>query len=301
MIRQVVPNRKERETIARATPSRVRDKKAGVGTNFEEIILAVNRRIRKGFNFDQSWVILDSEAQTSLFHNAKLLKNLCEKTHNKHIVGISDEVIEITHEGHFCENLRVDWHPDVPVNVVSFSQAANLGWGMTYDETTRDFIARTHAGQKLVFSLCEGLYICDMTSQVYRNLRARCDDGVELFVGSYKNTENWKLQARLDNIHTHFRSLVAAAAAYPEMGQRDDYQEAMDWLRKDGGKLEAAIEYRRKELYDQTGSGVTHEENPVVAKSNPHGDYLRDLTKIGIKRYEPDNQGLFSSNEEGDE
>ena len=74
---------------------------------------------------------------------------------------------------------------------------------MTYDETMRDFIVRTHAGQKLVFSLCEGLYICDMTSQVYRNLRARCDDGVELFVGNYKNTDNWKLQARLDNIHTH--------------------------------------------------------------------------------------------------
>ncbi len=125
IIRQVQPNRKERETIARANPSRVRDKRAGVGTNLGGIILAVNRRINKGFNFNEYWVILDSGAQTSLFHNAKLLKNLCEKTHNTHIVGISDEVIEITREGH--PNLRVDWHPDVPVNVVSFSQAAALG------------------------------------------------------------------------------------------------------------------------------------------------------------------------------
>jgi hypothetical protein len=68
-------------------------------------------------------VILDSGAQTSLFYNAKSLKNLYQKTHSTHIVGISDEPIEITHEGHFCDNLRVDWHPDVPINVVSFSQA----------------------------------------------------------------------------------------------------------------------------------------------------------------------------------
>jgi hypothetical protein len=250
MIRKVQPNRKELGAIERATPSRVRDKRAGVGTNLGDIILAVNRRINKGFNFNQYWVILDSGAQTSLFHNAKLLKNLCEKTHNTHIVGIFDEVLKINHEWHFCDNLRVDWHPDVPVNRRSFSQAAALGWGMTYDETMHDFIVRTHAGQKLVFSLCKGLYICDMTSQVYRNLRARCDDGVELFVGNYKNTENWKLQARLDNIYTHARTLVEAAAAYPELGQRDDYQEAIEWLSADGAKLEKAIDYRRTALSD---------------------------------------------------
>jgi hypothetical protein len=172
---------------------------------------------------------------------------------------------------------------------------------MTYDETMHDFIVRTHAGQKLVFSLCDGLYICDMTSQVYRNLRARCDHGVELFVGNYKSTDNWKLQARLDNIHLHARTLVDAAAAYPEMGQRDDYQEAIEWLRADGAKLEKAIEYRRRELFDQTGSGVTNEENPVVAKLNPHGEHMRGLTEIGIKRYQLEEKGFFSSTEESDE
>jgi hypothetical protein len=39
----------------------------------------------------------------------------------------------------------------------------------------------------------------------------------------------------------------------------------------------------------------------VVAKLNPHGEYVRGLTEIGIQRYELDNQGFFSSNEEGDE
>ncbi len=66
---------------------------------------------------------------------------------------------------------------------------------------------RTHAGQKLVFSKCDGLHICDMTTQVYGNLRARCDDGVELYVGNYKSTDNWMLQARLDTICYRFNSM----------------------------------------------------------------------------------------------
>ncbi len=85
---------------------------------------------------------------------------------------------------------------------------------------------------------------------------------MEFFVGNYKSTDNWKLQARLDNIHTHLCTLVIAA--YPEMGQRDNYQEAMEWLRADEAKLESAIEYRRTELSEQTGSGVTHEEQSLT-------------------------------------
>ncbi len=57
-----------------------------------------------------------------------------------------------------------------------------------------------------------------MTSQVYRNLRARCDDGVELFVETYKTIDNWMLLARLNSVNVHHRTLVAA---YPEMQQRE--------------------------------------------------------------------------------
>jgi hypothetical protein len=56
------------------------------------------------------------------------------------IIGISDEPIEITHEGYFCNNLKVDWHPDVSINVISFSQARDLWWGITYDNPSREFI-----------------------------------------------------------------------------------------------------------------------------------------------------------------
>ncbi len=74
MIRKVTASRKERENMERASP---RDKTAGIGTNVQDIVLAVNRKINKGFNFDDNWVILNSGAQTSLFYNAKLLKGLC--------------------------------------------------------------------------------------------------------------------------------------------------------------------------------------------------------------------------------
>ncbi len=72
-------------------------------------------------------------------------------------------------------------------------------------------------------------------------------------------------------------------------------------LRADGAKLESAIEYRRTELSDQTGSWVTHEENPVFAKLNPHGEHVRGISEIYVKRYQLDEQGFFSSTEEGNE
>jgi hypothetical protein len=115
MIRKVQASRKGRESMKRASPRRVRDKTAGIGTNVQDIVLAVNRRNNKGFNFDDNWVILDSEAQTSLFYNAKLLKGLCRKVNRTQIVEISDQPIDVTHEGYFCENLQVDWHPNVPL------------------------------------------------------------------------------------------------------------------------------------------------------------------------------------------
>ncbi len=54
MIRKVVAGRKERESTERASPRRVRDKTAGLCTNVQDIVLAVNRRINKGFNFDDN-------------------------------------------------------------------------------------------------------------------------------------------------------------------------------------------------------------------------------------------------------
>ncbi len=122
MIRKVQTSRKDRESTTRANTSRVRDKTAGIGTNVQNIVMAVNRRIHKGFNFDDNLIILERGAQTSLFYNAKLLKGLSETVNTTQIVGISNELIDITHEGHFCDNLQVDWHPDVPINVISLLQ-----------------------------------------------------------------------------------------------------------------------------------------------------------------------------------
>jgi hypothetical protein len=62
MIRKVTAGRKERESVERASPRRVRYKTAGLGTNVQDIVLAVNCRINNGFNFDKNWVILYSGA-----------------------------------------------------------------------------------------------------------------------------------------------------------------------------------------------------------------------------------------------
>jgi hypothetical protein len=68
-------------------------------------------------------------------------------------------------------------------------------------------------------------------------------DVVRCFVGTYKNTDSWKLKARLNRVNQHHPHISKAAAAYPEMAQREQYREAIDWLRSDAEKLESEIEY----------------------------------------------------------
>jgi hypothetical protein len=64
-------------------------------------------------------------------------------------------------------------------------------------------------------------------------------------------------------------------------------------------KLEAAIEYRRKALFDTTGSGMTHEENPAVPKLNLHAEHVTRLNDVYLKRFQLDEERFITSNEEG--
>ena len=107
MIRKVQASRDDLGTMTRANTSRVRDKTAGLGTNVQDIIMAVNRRINRGFN-RRELGHPNCGAQTSLFYNPKLLKGLSPKIRPTQIVGISDAPVDITHDGYFCDNLQVD-------------------------------------------------------------------------------------------------------------------------------------------------------------------------------------------------
>ncbi len=95
-------------------------------------------------------------------------------------------------------------------NIIMFSQAEDLWWGITYDNTMREFIVQTYAGQKLIFSKCNDLYV-DMTSQVHRNFPTRVNDGVKLFLGNHKSTEKWKLEGRPSSVNQHYQTLIAAS------------------------------------------------------------------------------------------
>ncbi len=81
------------------------------------------------------------------------------------------------------------------------------------------------------------------------------------------------------------------------MPQRDQYQETIDWLKKDEDKLEAAIEYRSKQLFDTT-HGMSHEENPEVVKPNPYNEHV--MNEVYLKRYQLENEGFFTTIAEGD-
>ncbi len=63
------------------------------------------------------------------------------------------------------------------------------------------------------------------------------------------------------------------------MQQRDKYQEAIDFLQSDADALEGAIEFRRKQK-DDTPYGMSHAEDNVILKFNPHMEHERRLDDI---------------------
>jgi hypothetical protein len=104
--------------------------------------------------------------------------------------GLGDGTLEVTQHVILCGSIIVNWHPDTPINVLSLSLIARHKWGVHFDENARQFVARTFAGQKLIFSNYKDHYICHFKTQVYRNHRARVDDGVELFREPYERTDS---------------------------------------------------------------------------------------------------------------
>jgi hypothetical protein len=94
---------------------------------------------------------------------------------------------------------------------------------------------------------------------------------------------SWKHASQATSVNQHHRSLVAAAAAFPEMSQREQHQEAMDWLKKEAEKLEAVIEYRRKQLSTQPTE---------VTKPNPYNEHVPCLNEVYLKRTTRDSSQL---------
>jgi hypothetical protein len=98
----------------------------------------------------------------------------------------------------------------------------------------------------------------------------------------------WKLKKHselvvLRDANKHHRTLVAAASAYSEIQQRDQYQEAIDWRKKDAEKLKRAIEYHQKELFDIT-YGMLNRENSAIANLNPLNENVEHVEEIYMTR-----------------
>jgi len=71
-------------------------------------------------------VLLDNQAQSSIFGNGDLLENIEDRETTVEYTGLNKEVsIKVTKCGVY-KGLRVDYHPDLDVNIVSFSQAKDV-------------------------------------------------------------------------------------------------------------------------------------------------------------------------------
>ncbi len=92
-----------------------------------------------------------------------------------------------------------------------------------------EFVMRTTGGHKLIFTLYNNFYVCDMASSVFRSHRARVMDAVELFTDSYMATPAWLLTARLQEIRETAAVLDMVNSDFPELENRNNLLENRDW------------------------------------------------------------------------
>ncbi len=69
-------------------------------------------------------------------------------------------------------------------------------------------------------------------------------------------------------------------------------------MQSDADALEEAIEFRRKKR-DDTTYGMSHADNTVIPKLNPHRDHEKRLDDIYSTRFQLDQDRFFSSSDEG--
>ena len=115
-----------------------------------------------------------------------LLDSLARRPQPSRYQGIGSGVLESKHHGVFLNKLWIDYLPNLPMNLLSLSQITlNTQWEVRYEHAQSEFVMRTTGGHKLVFTLFNNFYVCDMATSIFRSHRARVKDAVELFTAPY--------------------------------------------------------------------------------------------------------------------
>jgi hypothetical protein len=110
-------------------------------------------------------ILLDSQANISLFRDDHLLNNVRESEVKITISGINTNDASLTSDqvGDFRDLGTVFYHPQAAANILSFSDMSKNNTA-TYSQLSNSFSLTTPAGSVYKFEQNNGLYECDVTT-----------------------------------------------------------------------------------------------------------------------------------------
>ena len=121
----------------------------------------------KSINYD---VLLDNQAEHSIFGNGELLSEIKTLDPPKRYRGIGKDGVFVSKSGKFLD-LAVDYHPGIGVNVLSWSQIKNdTNWKCGYSEKEDLFWLKTGTSE-FNFKRIGGLYRHTVKNHLYITLR----------------------------------------------------------------------------------------------------------------------------------
>jgi len=111
-------------------------------------------------------VLLDNQAQASIFCNQKLLTDLTDTAVPHRYNGMGGGSVVITQSGSFHGIPGIDYSPQGNVNILSWSQMVQLGARVTYDGKN-DTFKLTINNDTLTFKNYNGLYVLKLNNLVH--------------------------------------------------------------------------------------------------------------------------------------
>jgi len=111
-------------------------------------------------------VLLDNQAQESIFCNEHLLTALVDNAVPHRYNGMGGGSVVATQSGSFHGIPGIDYSPQGNVNILSWSQMVQLGARVAYDGES-DTFKLTISNETLIFKNCNGLYVLKFNNLVH--------------------------------------------------------------------------------------------------------------------------------------
>ncbi len=122
----------------------------GTSSSIYELYTSVHSAIKHGLEWKDTYVVMDTAAESSVFNNPMLFDTLARRPEIFKYPGIGSGVLEARHHGVFLNKLYVDYLPQIPMNLLSLSQISKeTQWEVRYEHGQSEFVMRTTGGHKL--------------------------------------------------------------------------------------------------------------------------------------------------------